>query len=107
MDRDTDDISIEGDKAEQKTQHPHNIEKVQCTYVGPHCRIVICGHVAHGTKPGPRPYLTAEEEKSLTTHLIDAAKLGCGKARKKVNRMAENLAREKGTLCKEKMSKIY
>jgi len=34
--------------------------------------------------------------------LIDAAKLGCGKTRKKVNRMAENVARELGTLCKEK-----
>jgi len=32
--------------------------------------------------------------------LIDAVKLG--KTRKKVNRMAENVAREKGTLCKEK-----
>jgi len=62
----------------------------------------INGRVVHGTKPGPRPYLTAEEEKSLTTHLIDAANLGYGKTRKKVNRMAENFAREKGTLCKEK-----
>jgi len=31
-DGDTDDIiSIEGDKAEQKTKHLQNIEKVQCT----------------------------------------------------------------------------
>jgi len=36
------------------------------------------------------PYLTTEEEKSLTTHLIDPAKLRYGKTRKKVNRMAEN-----------------
>jgi len=49
-------------------------------------------------------HLTAEEEKSLTTHLIDAAKLGYGKTRKKVNRIAENDAREKGTLRKEKIS---
>jgi len=34
--------------------------------------------------------------------LVDAAKLGYGKTRKKVNRMAENITREKGTLCKEK-----
>jgi len=46
--------------------------------------------------------LTAEEEKSLTTHLIDAAKIGYRKKRKKVSRMAENVAREKRTLCKEK-----
>jgi len=38
--------------------------------------------------------LTAEKEKSLITHLIDAAKLGYGKTRKTVNRMAENVARE-------------
>jgi len=57
----------------------------------------ISGHVTHGTNPWPWPYLTAEEEKSLTTHFIDAAKLGFGKTRKKVNRMA---AREKGTLHK-------
>jgi len=36
--------------------------------------------------------------------LINAAKLGYGKLRKKVNRMAENVAREKGTLQKEKIS---
>ena len=38
---------------------------------------------------------------TLTTHLIDAAKLGYGKTRN-VNRMAENVAGEKGTLHKEK-----
>jgi len=31
MDGDTDNISIEGGKAEQKTQYQHNIEKVQHT----------------------------------------------------------------------------
>jgi len=35
--------------------------------------------------------------------LIDAANLGYGKTRKKVNRKAENVAREKGTLRKEKI----
>jgi len=93
MDGDTDDISIEGGKAEQKTQHQQNIEKVQSTL-----QDHISGHVTHGIKPGPWPYLTAKEEKSLTAHLIDAAKFECGKTRKKVNRMAENFAREKGTL---------
>jgi len=68
--------------------------------------------VTHRTKPRPKSYLTAEGEKSLTTPLIDAARLEYGKTRKKVNRMAENVAREKGTLCKEKniqwmVKKIY
>jgi len=43
----------------------------------------ISGCVTHGTKPGPQPHLITEEEKSLTTYLIDAAKLGYGKTRKK------------------------
>jgi len=46
--------------------------------------------------------LTAEEEKSLTTHLIDTAKLGYGKTRKMVNRMAENVARKRGLFVKKK-----
>jgi len=58
----------------------------------------MSGHVAHGTKPGPQPYLTVEEEKSLTTHLIDATKLGCAK---KINRMAENVLEKKDTLRKK------
>jgi len=36
--------------------------------------------------------------------LIDAAKLGYGKTRKKVTEWAENVARERGTLRKEKIS---
>jgi len=32
--------SMEEGKAEQKTQHQQNIEKVQRTYIGPHCMIV-------------------------------------------------------------------
>ena len=30
----------------------------------------LSGLVAHGTKPGPKPYLHLEEEKELVDHLI-------------------------------------
>ena len=39
----------------------------------------ISGRVIHGTKPGPRPYLQADEEAVLVDHLISAAKVGYGK----------------------------
>jgi len=35
-------------------------------------------------KPGPKPYLSATEEKELTSHLIDAADIGYGKTRAEV-----------------------
>jgi len=65
MDRDTDDVSS---KAEQKNQHQQSIKKYYIRRSTLQDR--ISGRVTHGTKPGPRPYLTAEEEESLTTHLL-------------------------------------
>jgi len=66
MDRDTDDISIEGGEVEQKTQHQQNIEKVlRSSTLQNH----ISGHVTHGTKPGPQPYLTARGE--IFNHTFD------------------------------------
>ena len=40
--------------------------------------------VIHGRKPGPQPYLDAEEEKELTYQLIEASDIGYGKTRKDV-----------------------
>jgi len=34
------------------------------------------GRVIHGTKPGPRPYLTKQDEEILADHLILTARLG-------------------------------
>jgi len=34
----------------------------------------VSGQVVHGTKPGPKPYLTATEEKELAGLVIEAAK---------------------------------
>ena len=43
----------------------------------------ILGKVVHGTNPGPRPYLEPIEENELSNFLVDTAKAGFGKPRKK------------------------
>ena len=59
------------------------------------------GRVAHGTKPGPRPYLSTEEETELGTFLKNCASVGYGKTRKDVLLIAESVAKEKDILKKE------
>ena len=44
----------------------------------------VTGRVTHGTKPGPCPYLTRNEEEMLAQHLVQVAKIGYGKTRKQV-----------------------
>ena len=39
------------------------------------------GRVVHGTKSGPKPYLTHEEEQKLVEFLINCSKMGYGKTR--------------------------
>ncbi len=56
------------------------------------------GRVVHGTNPGRRPFLTQEEEKCLTDHLVHIAQLGYGKTRRQVLNIVEIVAREKGIM---------
>ena len=49
----------------------------------------LSGQVKHGTKPGPVPYLTSEEEKELADHLILAAQSGYGKTCRDVLNLVE------------------
>ena len=58
----------------------------------------LSGRVKHGTKPGPKPYLTVEEEAELTSHLLQAADIGFGKTRRDVKCIVETYARQKSTL---------
>lgn len=44
----------------------------------------ISGRVMHGSKVGPKPYLSHEEEKELVEFLCTCAKMGYGKTRKEV-----------------------
>ena len=54
----------------------------------------IKGRVVHGVKPGPKPYLSAEEETELAGFAIEAASVGCGQTRKQIMTIAENVAKE-------------
>ena len=41
----------------------------------------VSGRVQHGTKSGPKAYLTDKEEEQLTSYLVEVAELGYGKTR--------------------------
>ena len=41
----------------------------------------LSGRVKHGSKPGPAPYLTEEEERQLVDFLVQVARLGYGKTK--------------------------
>jgi len=64
----------------------------------------ITGRVIHGTKPGQKSYLQADEEVVLVEHLMSASKVGYGKTRKQVNMIVEPIAKKKGVLRKDKIS---
>ena len=64
----------------------------------------IKGRVVHGVKPGPKPYLSVEEETELAEFAIEAASVGCGQTRKQIMTIAENVAKDKGILRKDRIS---
>ena len=49
----------------------------------------LTGRVIHGTKIGPKPYLTNEEEKELVDFLVGCSKMGYGKTRSEVLKIVE------------------
>ena len=60
----------------------------------------VNGRVVHGTKPGPRPYLSLDEEKELGAFLKSCTNLGYGKTRRDVIVMhiVQSAVAEKGLL---------
>ena len=58
----------------------------------------ISGKVIHGVNPGPRPYLSNEEEKELGSYLKQCSKIGWGKTRQDVVAIVQNTALDKGVL---------
>ena len=64
----------------------------------------MLGKVVHGTKPGAKPYLNKEEEKELSEFIIESASVGYGKTRAQIMSLAENAARDKGVLKKQKLT---
>ena len=62
----------------------------------------ISGRVAHGTKSGPAPYLSPHEEKEFSIFIEQTAKVGYGKSRKQIKKVAGDVAHDKGLLDKGK-----
>ena len=58
----------------------------------------LSGRVVHGVNPGPRPYLTADEERELAAHLIQASDIGFGKTRRDVCCLVETYLKQQGRL---------
>lgn len=58
------------------------------------------GRVVHGTKPGPKSYLSADEERELADFLVESAKIGYGKTRRDVKCIVESyLQKSKSKPC--------
>ena len=55
----------------------------------------ISGRVLHGTKPGPAPYLSREEEDKLESYVVESCNLGYGKTRRQIKGIVEKVAIEK------------
>lgn len=58
----------------------------------------VSGRVVHGSKPGPQPYLSGQEESELGSYLKHCARVGYGKTRRDVLSIVQNAASEKGVL---------
>ena len=58
----------------------------------------LSGRVQHGVNPGPKPYLSKEEESELADHLIHVANLGYGKTCRDVKCLVERYAIQKKVL---------
>ena len=48
----------------------------------------LSGRVTHGTNPGPKPYLSSQEEDELAAYLTSTSKAGYGKTRRQVMNIA-------------------
>ena len=64
----------------------------------------LSGRVKHGTKPGPKPYLSLEEEEELAHFLVNCSKMGYGKTQRQVLQMVEEIAIKKGVTIKKNVS---
>ena len=58
----------------------------------------------HGVNPGPKSYLTKNEESELSNHLLTASSIGYGKTRQDVRCLVESYLKQKGTLRGEVIS---
>ena len=64
----------------------------------------LSGRVKHGTKPGPKPYLSLKEEVELVHFLVNCSKMGYGKTRRQVLQMVKEIVIKKGVTIKKHVS---
>ena len=62
----------------------------------------ISGRLVHGTKSGPLPYLSHQEEHEFSKFIEETAKAGYGRSRKQIKKIAEDVAHDNGLLDKKK-----
>ena len=62
----------------------------------------VSGRIAHGSKSGPKSYLTSREERQLSDYLLEVSEAGYGKTRKQVKAIVEGIAKEKGAMKTDK-----
>ena len=61
----------------------------------------LTGRVQHGSKPGPVPYFSNDEETEISTFLLKCSVMGYGKTRRDVLNIAEGYAIKKGIQLKK------
>ena len=54
--------------------------------------------VVHGVKPGPKQYLSPEEETEIAHFAIECASAGCGQTQSQIMAIVEKGAKKKGVL---------
>ena len=54
----------------------------------------LSGRVTHGTNPGPKPYLSSQEEGELTEYLASTSKAGYGKTRRQVMNIVQHVRKK-------------
>ena len=64
----------------------------------------LAGRITHGINPGPKRYLSSEEESELAAYLTSTSKTGYGKTRRQVMNIVQHVAKEKGVLIKAQIS---
>ena len=83
--------AVKGGASIKRTAEEHRIpESTLCDR--------ISGCVVHGTKPGPKKYLSNEEEAELSSFLKTCSNIGYGRTRSAVIGIARSVAAEKGML---------
>ena len=82
----------------QAVQEGQSVRQVARYYGVPRLtlRDRVFGHVVHGVNPGPKPYLSSNEEKELEAFLKNCAQVGYSKTTRDVMSIAESVANDKG-----------